>query len=132
MIFQDPFASLNPRMRVRDIIGEAPLVHGFVSASDIDAYVDDIMLRVGLDPSWPPFEFVGERGQVAGLDVDLARAIGDRLGVEVAFVPSGWEGLYAALFAGPAAILHGYQQLLRLAGKDVDSARSDTYLENYA
>ena len=58
------------------------------------------VLRVGLDPSWPPFEFVDEGGQVAGLDVDLARAIGDRLGVAVAFVPSGWEGLYAALFAG--------------------------------
>ena len=30
MIFQDPFASLNPRMRVRDIVGEAPVVHGLV------------------------------------------------------------------------------------------------------
>jgi polar amino acid transport system substrate-binding protein len=59
------------------------------------------ILRVGIDPSWPPFEYVDpQSGQVAGLDVDLARAIGRRLGVEVAFVPSGWEGLYGALFAG--------------------------------
>ena len=58
------------------------------------------VLRVGLDPSWPPFESVDERGEVVGLDVDLARAIGYRLGVEVALVPSGWEGLYGALFAG--------------------------------
>jgi polar amino acid transport system substrate-binding protein len=58
------------------------------------------VLRVGLDPSWPPFEYVDERGDVAGLDVDLARAIGDELGVGVVFVPSGWEGLYDALFAG--------------------------------
>ena len=32
MIFQDPYASLNPRLRVADIVGEAPLVHGLVDA----------------------------------------------------------------------------------------------------
>ena len=59
------------------------------------------VLRVGLDPSWPPFEYVDPAsGQVAGLDVDLARAIGRELGVEVAFVVRGWEGLYGALGDG--------------------------------
>ena len=58
------------------------------------------VLRVGIDPSWPPFEYVDEAsGEVAGLDVDLARAIGHELGVEVAFVVSGWEGRYGALYA---------------------------------
>ena len=37
MIFQDPFASLNPRMRVEDIIGEAPRIHGLVSAMRISS-----------------------------------------------------------------------------------------------
>jgi len=58
------------------------------------------VLRVGLDPSWPPFEYVDQEGEIAGLDVDLARAIGRRLGVDVHLVVSGWEGLYAALAAG--------------------------------
>ncbi len=59
------------------------------------------VLRVGMDPSWPPFEYVDQNsGQVVGLDVDLARAIGHKLGVEVSFVISGWEGLYDALYAG--------------------------------
>jgi ABC-type amino acid transport substrate-binding protein len=57
-------------------------------------------LRVGLDPSWPPFEYVDEEGEIVGFDVDLARAIGQHLGVEVQLVISGWEGLYAALAAG--------------------------------
>ncbi len=39
MIFQDPFASLNPRMRVRDIIGEAPWVHGLVRGDHVDEHV---------------------------------------------------------------------------------------------
>ncbi|MBL7200383.1 MAG: amino acid ABC transporter substrate-binding protein [Anaerolineae bacterium] len=59
------------------------------------------VLRVGMDPSWPPFESVDpESGDLVGLDVDLARAVAQKLGVEVAYVPSGWEGLYGALFAG--------------------------------
>jgi len=59
------------------------------------------VLRVGLDPSWPPFESIDPgSGEIVGLDVDLARAIAERLGVQVALVPSGWEGLYDALFAG--------------------------------
>jgi ABC-type amino acid transport substrate-binding protein len=57
-------------------------------------------LRVGLDPSWPPFEYVDEEGEIVGFDVDLARALGQHLGVEVQLVVSGWEGLYAALAAG--------------------------------
>jgi len=50
MIFQDPFASLNPRKRVRDIIVEAPLVHGITKKSETDVYLDKVMLRCGLDP----------------------------------------------------------------------------------
>ena len=58
------------------------------------------VLRVGLDPSWPPFEYVDPHGAIVGFDVDLAYAIGRRLGVEVHLVVSGWEGLYAAMAAG--------------------------------
>ena len=59
------------------------------------------VLRVGIDPSWPPFEYLDPKsGEIVGLDADLARAIGQKLGVTIAFVSSGWEGLYSALFAG--------------------------------
>lgn len=58
------------------------------------------ILRVGMDPSWPPFEYVNAEGEIVGLDVDLARAIGQQLGVDVHLVVSGWEGLIAAMAAG--------------------------------
>jgi peptide/nickel transport system ATP-binding protein len=54
MIFQDPFSSLNPRLRVREIIGEAPRVHGIVTPPELDRYLDHLMLRCGLDPSYKP------------------------------------------------------------------------------
>ena len=74
MIFQDPFASLNPRMKVRDIIGEAPRVHGIVARDAVDDYVAAIMRQVGLDPSYRdryPHQFSGGQRQRIG----IARAI---------------------------------------------------------
>ena len=75
MIFQDPMSSLNPRMRVADIIGEAPVVHGVVKQSEIDAYVEETMLRVGLDPSYArryPHQFSGGQRQRIGIARALA------------------------------------------------------------
>ena len=75
MIFQDPFASLNPRLRVRDIIGEAPLYHGLVERDGLDRYVTDTMRRVGLDPSLRrryPHQFSGGQRQRIGIARALA------------------------------------------------------------
>src|SRR5690606_37144862 len=49
MIFQDPYASLNPRLRIQDIVGEAPLAHGMVSAAQQKEYVAQLLQKVGLD-----------------------------------------------------------------------------------
>ena len=75
MIFQDPFASLNPRMRVQDIIGEAPIIHGIIKRAETGAYVEDIMLRVGLDPDYRrryPHQFSGGQRQRIGIARALA------------------------------------------------------------
>ncbi|TAD90827.1 MAG: ATP-binding cassette domain-containing protein [Alphaproteobacteria bacterium] len=75
MIFQDPFASLNPRMKVRDIVGEAPMVHGLVDRAQVDDYVSDVMRRVGLDPSYRaryPHQFSGGQRQRIGIARALA------------------------------------------------------------
>jgi oligopeptide/dipeptide ABC transporter ATP-binding protein len=75
MIFQDPFASLNPRMRVRDLIGEAPRAHGMVSAGDLAAHVARVMERCGLDPSYAdrfPHQFSGGQRQRIGIARALA------------------------------------------------------------
>lgn len=79
MIFQDPMSSLNPRLRVRDIIGEAPLFHGLIKADELDDYVDEMMSRVGLDPSYRrryPHQFSGGQRQRIG----IARALAVRPG----------------------------------------------------
>ncbi|KZK87206.1 Oligopeptide transport ATP-binding protein OppF [Pseudovibrio sp. Ad13] len=75
MIFQDPMSSLNPRKRVSDIIGEAPRVHGLVSKADLSDYVDQMLLRVGLDPDFKtryPHQFSGGQRQRIGIARALA------------------------------------------------------------
>ena len=76
MIFQDPFASLNPRMRVTDIVGEAPRVHGIIRAGEVNGYVAELLQSVGLDPSFArrfPHQFSG--GQRARIGIARALAV---------------------------------------------------------
>ncbi|MCX8132861.1 MAG: ABC transporter ATP-binding protein [Roseococcus sp.] len=75
MIFQDPYASLNPRMKAQDIVGEAPLVHGLVARAGLDAYVDEQLRRAGLDPAFKrryPHQFSGGQRQRIGIARALA------------------------------------------------------------
>jgi len=76
MIFQDPYASLNPRMRVADIIGEAPVVHGLVPRTGQSEYVAALMHKVGLEASYLkrfPHQFSG--GQRARIGIARALAV---------------------------------------------------------
>ncbi len=62
-------------------------------------------LRVAIDPSFPPFEFVDANGQIAGFDADLATLIAQQLGVDAHFVTTGYDALYDALTAGRADVI---------------------------
>jgi len=75
IIFQDPYASLNPRMSVRDIVGEGLKVHRLVSGGPaLDERVRELLAQVGLDPAYLnryPHEFSGGQRQRIG----IARAL---------------------------------------------------------
>ncbi|WP_305856580.1 ABC transporter ATP-binding protein [Balneatrix alpica] len=75
MIFQNPYASLNPRRRVADIIMEAPLVHGLVSKQEAPARLEQLLQMVGLDMGIRhrfPHQFSGGQRQRIGIARALA------------------------------------------------------------
>ena len=74
IIFQDPFSSLQPRMPVGEIIGEAVREHGLVSKEEFDDYIDQVMDNCGLQPFHKdryPHEFSGGQRQ----RICIARAL---------------------------------------------------------
>ncbi|KAA0012002.1 ABC transporter ATP-binding protein [Billgrantia pellis] len=75
MIFQNPMASLNPRMNIETLVAEAPAIHGLISGKRTD-YVDDYLRMVGFDPTMKrrlPHQFSG--GQRARVNIARALAV---------------------------------------------------------
>jgi oligopeptide/dipeptide ABC transporter ATP-binding protein len=74
IVFQNPFSSLNPRMTVRELIGEPLVVHGRARGAMLDAHVREMMALVGLNPEHAnrfPHEFSGGQRQ----RISIARAL---------------------------------------------------------
>ncbi|WP_112321676.1 ABC transporter ATP-binding protein [Oceanibium sediminis] len=73
-VFQDPFASLDPRMKVGMTVAEGPIAHGLTTKAQAKAYVAEWFGRVGLDPAWVdryPHQFSGGQRQ----RIAIARAL---------------------------------------------------------
>ena len=76
-VFQDPFSSLDPRMRVGEALAEGPIAHGFVGRREATAFARDRLAAVGLDPDMVgrfPHQFSGGQRQ----RIAIARALAMR------------------------------------------------------
>lgn len=99
-------------LAVAILLGYTWLVWGTESTSDTGPALDQVLiaarargsLRVAVDIGFRPF--VDQRdGVLIGYDVDLARAVAERLGLHAEFVPIGFDALYNALVSGQADLI---------------------------
>lgn len=75
IIFQDPYASLNPRLSIRSIVAEPLKIHGIGNKVEQNERVADLLKKVGLDPRYAdrfPHEFSGGQRQRIGIARALA------------------------------------------------------------
>lgn len=94
-----------------------------VSAKGSDDLLETIQKRgtiiVGLEGDWAPWSYVDENDELTGYDVEVAKAIADKLGVEIQIVPGEWDGLFAGMDAGR------YDMVIN--GVEVTEERADKY-----
>lgn len=71
------------------------------SSEDLLAKVqDEGELLIGTEGTYPPFTFHDESGELTGFDVEIAREVAERLGVEAKFLETQWDGMFAGLDSG--------------------------------
>lgn len=94
-----------------------------VSAKGSDDLLKTIQERgtiiIGLEGDWAPWSYVDENDELTGYDVEVAKAIADKLGVEIQIVPGEWDGLFAGMDAGR------YDMVVN--GVEVTEERADKY-----
>lgn len=89
------------------------------SADLLDQIQERGTIIIGLEGDWAPWSFVDENDELTGFDVEVARAIAAKLGVEVQFIPGEWDGLFAGMDAGRYDIV--------INGVEVTPERTEKY-----
>lgn len=113
--------------RIFSLFAFIPLFFG-AGCSQSSPPADPSVLRVGLDPTYPPFEMRDAAGNLTGVSIDLAQAIGNHLDKKVEFVPMDFQGLLPALQTGKIDLIISSMTATDERAKQV--AFSTPYVEN--
>ena len=77
-------------------------------------------VRIGVDATYPPFEFTGPDGQIQGFSIDIAKALCERMQVECEFMNQDWEGIIPALQANKFDAIVSSMSITEERKKQVD------------
>jgi arginine/ornithine transport system substrate-binding protein len=71
----------------------------FLAASGPAMAKDWTKVRIGVEGAYPPFSYVQPDGELAGFDIDIAKALVEAMGAEVTLIAQDWDGMIPALMA---------------------------------
>jgi arginine/ornithine transport system substrate-binding protein len=92
---------LNPHQRggiIKKILIVVAVIALVFAAGSVQAK-DWKKVRIGVEGAYPPFSYTTADGKLEGFDIDIARALGKAMGVEITLVPQDWDGIIPALMA---------------------------------
>ena len=100
------------------------LVFAVGCSSEPETTLDQVQqegtLTIGMSADYKPFEYTDENGEIVGFDVDVAKAIGDKLGVEVEFVDTAFSGLIPGLKSDKYDLIMSAMTITEKRAKSVD------------
>ncbi|WP_353191850.1 cystine ABC transporter substrate-binding protein [Pandoraea pnomenusa] len=85
------------------------------------------VLKIGIEGTYPPFNYRAQDGQLDGYDVDVAKAIAQRLGVKPQFVTTEWSGIIGGLVAGKFDVIVNQVAITDERKKSLDFSQPYTY-----
>jgi len=71
-----------------------------MAGENLDRIMDSGTIKVSTDPNWPPQSFINDDNKMDGFDVDVAKEIAKRMGVEIEFVTPSWDIITAGNWNG--------------------------------
>ena len=85
-----------------------------------DRITDSKVMKVAFEGTYPPFNFLNDKDEFQGFDVDISNEIAKRLGVEAEFIATKWDGLIGGLKADKFDIIIGQMTVTEERKKSVD------------
>lgn len=81
------------------------LAIALIASFGLSAVAEEKVLKVGMEGTYAPYTYHDDSGALTGFEVDVANAIGEKIGYEVEFVEGAWDSLFPALDAGTIDVI---------------------------
>ena len=81
------------------------LAIAILAALSVCAFAEENVLKVGMEGTYAPYTYHDDSGALTGFEVDVANAIGEKIGYQVEFVEGAWDSLFPALDAGSIDVI---------------------------